>query len=310
MNKDKKQRGILVANAFLRTGKFTEHYQWLQRAAANLGVQLEYTDNASHLNLCGEELSWLAPYDFVLFWDKDAALGKEIGRQAEMLSIPVYNSIDAVLACDDKLETYRRISMWNQNHPGQEVPLIPTIAAPMTYENVGYTRLDFLEQVEDLLGYPVVVKECFGSFGMQVYLAADREELCRLTKKLAGRPFVYQRYQRESSGRDVRLQVVGKRVAAAMYRQAQDGDFRANISHGGQMNAYEPTRREEELAVLAAEILGLDFAGVDLLFGEDGQAEILCEVNSNAHFKNIYTCTGVNVADCILEYIVSKGRGR
>ena len=39
----------------------------------------------------------------------------------------------------------------------------------------------------------------------------------------------------------------------------------------------------------------------DILFGENGP--ILCEVNSNAHFKNIYDCTGENVADYIIEYI-------
>ena len=50
--------------------------------------------------------------------------------------------------------------------------------------------------------------------------------------------------------------------------------------------------------------IGLDFAGVDILFGEQ-EEPIVCEVNSNAHFKNIYDCTGVNTADYILEYIKS-----
>jgi glutathione synthase/RimK-type ligase-like ATP-grasp enzyme len=45
----------------------------------------------------------------------------------------------------------------------------------------------------------------------------------------------------------------------------------------------------------------VDFAGVDIMFGADGP--VLCEVNSNAHFKNIYECTGINVGDAIMEYI-------
>jgi glutathione synthase/RimK-type ligase-like ATP-grasp enzyme len=49
----------------------------------------------------------------------------------------------------------------------------------------------------------------------------------------------------------------------------------------------------------------LDFAGVDIMFGKQGEP-VLCEVNSNAHFKNIYDCTGVNVADEIMEYILNK----
>ena len=41
------------------------------------------------------------------------------------------------------------------------------------------------------------------------------------------------------------------------------------------------------------------------LFDEQGKAYV-CEVNSNAHFKNIYDCTGVNAADFILEHIIKQ----
>ena len=88
-------------------------------------------------------------------------------------------------------------------------------------------------------------------------------------------------------------------------RYSENGDFRANITNGGQMAVYEPSEKEAQLAVKIAGILGLDFAGIDLLFSEAG-ADLLCEVNSNAHFKNIYTCTGVNVADCIMKYIAER----
>ena len=73
------------------------------------------------------------------------------------------------------------------------------------------------------------------------------------------------------------------------------------------MKVYEPSDAECQLAVQTAQILGLDFCGVDLLFEESGGvADIVCEVNSNAHFKNIHTCTGVNVAEKIMEYIRNK----
>lgn len=54
-----------------------------------------------------------------------------------------------------------------------------------------------------------------------------------------------------------------------------------------------------------ARVLGLDFAGVDLLFTGE-RADVVCEVNSNAHFKNIYICTGVNIAEFIMEHIKCK----
>lgn len=60
--------------------------------------------------------------------------------------------------------------------------MIPTVVAPMTYENIGYTSFDFLDRVISEFGFPLVVKECFGSFGMQVYMVHDREELEKLSK--------------------------------------------------------------------------------------------------------------------------------
>ena len=58
-------------------------------------------------------------------------------------------------------------------------------------------------------------------------------------------------------------------------------------------------------AWMAARAVGADFAGVDLLFGSSGA--LLCEVNSNAHFKNLMDCTGVNTAEKILDYIREAG---
>ena len=118
-----------------------------------------------------------------------------------------------------------------------------------------------------------------------------------------GKPVVFQEYVENTKGRDVRLQVVGDKVIAGMYRYSYD-DFRANVSIGGHMKEYTPSQEECTLAVRAAMAVGADFAGVDLLFGEQGM--LVCEVNSNAHFKNIFDCTGVNTAEKIMEFIVGR----
>lgn len=306
-NNDKKNgyKGLLVTNAFLRTGKFVEHYEWLREAALRRDMTLDIIENAERLLLIEEEPTWLKDYDFIIYWDKDIPYGKSLSLFADRLGIPVLNPVEAVGVCDDKCETYLRLAAWNTEHTQERIRLLPTIPAPMTYANIGYTKSDFLDTVEERLGYPMIVKECFGSFGMQVYMAQDRQMLEQLTEKLAGKPFLYQKYHRYSSGRDVRLQVVGDEVVAAMERYSENGDFRANITNGGSMKPYTPSKEESALAVLTARVLDLDFCGVDLLFDEEsGQADIVCEVNSNAHFKNIHTCTGVNVAEKIMEHIL------
>ena len=304
-------KGLLVANAFLRTEKFVEHYQWLEEAAGRRNIVLSLFDNAGLLSVVGKDGSAIkriaGEYDFVIFWDKDIRQGKQLEWECRRRGVPVFNSIDAVAACDDKFETCLRLARWNEEAaPEEKIAMPATIAAPMTYENIGYTSLGFVDRVIGELGLPLVVKECFGSFGMQVYLAPSRQEVLALTERLAGKPFLYQEYLAASSGRDVRLEVVGNRVVAGMYRFSGTGDFRANITNGGSMRPYSPSVREQALALRAARALGLDFAGVDLLFSEEKEALVVCEVNSNAHFKNMYLCTGVNVAEEIMEYIVQK----
>ena len=158
-----------------------------------------------------------------------------------------------------------------------------------------------VREIGAAMGYPLIVKECFGSFGMQVYWCSDEAELLERIGKLGGSPFLFQKPVMESLGRDVRVNVVGDRAVAAMLRHSQNGDFRSNLTIGGTMEPHALTREEETLAVRATQALGLDFAGVDLLFGKDGP--VLCEVNSNAHFATTLQCTGVNMAEEILRHI-------
>ncbi len=308
-------RGLLLTNGFLRTHKFVEHYEWLARAAAGHEITLDLWDNGMipvvYTREAFETLAGrMEPYHFVIYWDKDVRLGMYLTEVCSRLRIPVYNSVAAMAACDDKSETYRILQLWNEDpaHTEEQIPLLPTVVAPMTYGNVGYTNLDFLDEVILQLQFPMVVKECFGSFGQQVSLAWDEADLRSKTEQLAGTPFLYQRYLRQSHGHDVRLQVVGDQVVAAMHRFSLSGDFRANLTNGGEMEQYAPSQTEQALAVRTVQALGLDFAGVDLLFsqGVAGEADVVCEVNSNAHFRNIAECTGVNVAEKIIEYIIDR----
>ncbi len=112
---------------------------------------------------------------------------------------------------------------------------------------------------------------------------------------------LFQRFIKESAGRDLRLYVVGGRVVAAMERVNHSGDFRANIAGGGSARPHKVSAQEEELALLACRHLGLDFGGIDLLQSKDGP--VLCEVNSNAHFQALRELSGVDPADHILSLI-------
>lgn len=150
----------------------------------------------------------------------------------------------------------------------------------------------------------MIIKENKGSFGEQVYLVENYYDAVEKIKSIGHDEFIMQEYIESSEGRDVRIHVVGEQIVTAMERR-NENDFRANVTNGGKMNRYTPTKEQEEMAVAVCRELGLDFAGVDIMFGKENEP-ILCEVNSNAHFKNIFDCTGVNVAEHIMKYIKGK----
>lgn len=295
--------GWLVVNGYITNPKFLEIYQWLADAGTRQGIRMERKTNVELMEqfcrLEGKMEKEQRP-DFVIFWDKDVRLAALM----EKAGLRLFNSADAIAACDDKSMTYIRLKQ-------EGIRMPRTWLAPKTFAKDGYEQKEFFVHAGEELGYPVVVKECFGSFGFQVYLAHDRQELEQIVAQLKNAPFLLQEYIANSEGRDIRIQMVGEEAVACMYRY-NDGDFRANITNGGKMKAYTPNAEQIRVARKACRCLELDFAGVDLLFG-DGEEPVLCEVNSNAHFKNIYTCTGINVADKILTYIkriVEKGEGQ
>jgi len=154
----KKYRGVLVANAFLRTKKFTEHYGWLKAAAEKCGMDLAFLSNSDLLfPLCskkvsaGTELKQMVEAvalenDFVIYWDKDIPLGNMLQFFCREQNVPVFNSLDSIAVCDNKYETYQKLWEWNQSCArGEEIPILPTIAAPMTYENIGYYKVEIVE---------------------------------------------------------------------------------------------------------------------------------------------------------------------
>lgn len=288
----------IVVNNFLRTDKFIQHEHKFEKAVSKLDVDYEIVTNDQCMALCSTDCVTTgkipANDDPVLFWDKDIRLGKALEYSGHRL----FNSTDAIQLCDDKTLTALAIG-------GRGLKIPHTVIAPMTYSGIGYPNIDFVDYIVDRIGFPMIVKEAFGSFGAQVYKCTNYYQLLSIIKQHGDNQLLFQENIDHSLGRDVRIQVVGENVVSAMYRYSDNGDFRANISNGGCMKAYEPNDDQRNLAINSVKDLGLDFAGVDILFGNNNEP-VLCEVNSNAHFINIDNCTGSDVAFDIIKYILEK----
>lgn len=279
--------GWLIVNNFVKSEKSKALQGMLLASAEKNGINMSLKRTGELSTAVGGDFGILP--DFAVFWDKDIHLASRL----ESAGLRLFNSSRAIELCDNKVLTYMQLAKGGVDFP-------TTFVSPKTYEGIDYSNLNFVQTAVAELGFPLIIKEAYGSFGQQVYLANDMDEVRQIVEQIGSREFVMQRFVTKSRGRDVRINVVGDKVVAAMYRY-NDSDFRSNISNGGNSKGYTATPEQCELAIRTCRALGLDFGGVDVLF--DGDKPTICEVNSNPHFKSTFDCTGVDMSDYIMRYI-------
>ncbi len=285
----------LYTNAFLRSSGFSHIFSRLIEEGDKQGVEIVKKNNTKILANVGDssfsDIS-KALASNAIFWDKDMYLAKYL----ENCGVRLFNSAKAIEVCDDKGLTHLALS--------NVVPMPETYFSPKTYPS--FTDLDysFFDDKIEKLSLPVIIKQSFGSFGNEVYLCETIEQAHEIISKLGTRPFLIQRFVKSSVGKDVRVYVVGGNAIGAIKRES-DCDFRANVARGGKATYFPLPNSFKDVAEKAAKALNLDFCGVDILFGENN-TPILCEVNSNAHFKGFEEATGINVAEKIIAHVKNE----
>ena len=210
-------------------------------------------------------------------------------RHLEKLGVPCINSSFSIEIVKDKLFSQQILA--EKNLP---VPKTMLMKFPV---NAGL--------VESQIGFPVVIKALSGSQGKGVFLAEKKSHLIDLIQliEVTNPKFnlILQEFIQSSFGRDLRVFVIGGRVVGCMERTAADMGFKANFSSGGTVQEHEVTSEIEWLATEASRILGLDIAGVDLLFDENHFK--ICEVNSSPGFQGLHSCCNVNIPDEVYHYL-------
>jgi RimK family alpha-L-glutamate ligase len=167
---------------------------------------------------------------------------------------------------------------------------------------------DALEAFEEL-GGDVIVKPLFGSMGAGMTRVDDADVAYRVFHALELERAVY--YLQEAlvhDGRDLRALVVGGRVVAAIERVGSG--WRANLARGARARATELSAEQERLCLEAADALGVDYAGVDVLRAADGRDYVL-ELNGIPGWHGLQEATGADVAGAIVERVealVSEAR--
>ena len=285
-------KDIIVVNAYAQTKSELNQAIRLQEEFKNLQVQIEIlpTDKIAVIINNGKLKNHFNEIDFCIYLDKD----KHILHALDKLNIKLFNCENGIEICDDKLLT--NIYLANNG-----IPMPKTIGGVLCYyPHVKYKK-SILDSVEEQLGYPIIIKECYGSCGKGVYLANSREQLEQIAENVKLKPHLFQQFIKESQGADIRVILVGKKCVGAMCRQ-NTNDFRSNIEIGGVGKKAELKQSYIEICEKVAQILNLDYCGIDLLIDKNN-TPLVCELNSNAFFGMFEQITGINVAKIYAQYI-------
>ncbi len=223
--------------------------------------------------------------------------GTAIVRQFEMQGIPTTASSIAIVRSRDKLRSIQLLSRAG-------------VGIPKTV----FTRSinDIEDLIDDMGGYPVIIKLARGTHGNGVVLAETKKAAKSVMQAFYvmdddGTNILLQEFVKESAGEDIRAFVVGGKVVASMKRQSLDDDFRSNLHQGGEGVVVKLTDEEKKTVQRAAKAMGLSICGVDIMRSDRGP--LVLEVNSSPGF-GIEQVTGRNVAEKIIEYVEQNAKGR
>ena len=214
--------------------------------------------------------------------------GLAVVRQFEMMGVYCLNESQAIARSRDKLRCLQLLCR-------HDIGVPPTVFTRQA-EHVP-------DCIERVCGPPVVVKLLQGTQGIGVVLAESERAAGSVIEAFHGldQNILIQKFIKEAKGADIRAFVVGRRVIAAMKRQAVSGEFRSNLHRGGSATKFRLPPEYRKTALAAARVLGLRVAGVDLI--ESSEGPMVMEVNSSPGLEGIEKTTGVEAADAIIEHL-------
>ncbi len=102
-----------------------------------------------------------------------------------------------------------------------------------------------------------------------------------------------------------RLIVLGERVIASYRKSPVANDFRAQAVRGETHSEIPPSAAMQKVAVAAAQAVGYEFAGVDILEQADGQIFLL-EANFPCYYVHAQEYGGIDVAGMMVDHLVAK----
>ncbi len=164
----------------------------------------------------------------------------------------------------------------------------------------GFIDLPFI-LLADELKVPFVAKGLESSMGKEIFLIKNIEDYQKLAVFYpTTKEWLFEEFISSSYGRDMRLYCLKGKVIASMERSSND-DFRANVALGATVKKIQAESYFQDIAHDIYMQTGLDFIGLDLLYGKE--LPYFCEINVTAGLEGIEKATEINIAERIIQTI-------
>ncbi len=150
----------------------------------------------------------------------------------------------------------------------------------------------------------VVVKPLRGAMGYGVFRVSDPDFAMHVFSNFANinKPMYLQKYIEKKKGGDYRVVVVGGQVLGAEFRKGKG--WKSNVAQGADVFPAKADAEMKEMAIKTAEVLKLEYVGVDIAEDKDGYYVI--ETNPTMSWQGFKQVTKVNVAEVLIKHLVKK----
>nr|WP_221290424.1 RimK family alpha-L-glutamate ligase [Stygiolobus caldivivus] len=209
-------------------------------------------------------------------------------KTMENSGITLINRPDAMFVARDKFSSLVRLK-----NSGIPVPETAVVESPFEAMRLAETWKE------------VVIKPLMGSLGLGAVRVTDPDIAFRVAKSIlsVNQPVYIQKYVRKPE-RDIRVFVVGDKVIGSIYR-INKASWKTNVAQGALTQVTLPDKYLEEIAIKSTSVLGLDYAGLDVVEDLDGGYKVL-EVNAAPLWKGFYQATNINPAKYIIQHLIQK----
>jgi [lysine-biosynthesis-protein LysW]--L-2-aminoadipate ligase len=234
-------------------------------------------------------------YDVILERSVSQSRGLYALHALEQIGVRTLNRYAVAARCDDKYRTTAALIRHG----------IPT---PRTL--LAFTPEAALRALDEVIGYPAVLKPVVGSWGRLLARVNDRDAAEALLEHKATLGsyqhsiFYIQEYV-PKPGRDIRTFVVGDRTVCAIYRTS--AHWVTNTARGAAASCCPITPALDDLCRRAARAVGGGVLAIDLL--ESPRGLLVNEINATMEFRNSIEPTGADIPGAVADFALSLARG-